>query len=635
MIKLRRLALSGICVLVSLGSVINVTASGLTEELETVEVQEVLALSDQVSDLCDKVADELGIEPKQVRLLYNIYSIDPVYAGIGPNIYADETMSSLNSAATEIEKAPFIESGLERDSNMYLPDVLYSISKQFKTTYDWRVALGDRSEGFNALNERTKNVIYTYESILNMVSGLEIDIYPVYEKLMATKNSGENILEVGESGELQIKGDFLPIFESFGLTSDDVGKTLIELLSYDELLASGSDISDYQDYVIEPFTRNVNTQENMILAASSLVGKCRYVWGGGHSLVSDIDGINPAWGIWDEAYGDGNGSIRPAGTTCPIHGSLSGVCSGVYVSSITEYVESHQDIFGDNTYKVSNSDVLGEISFSERVESHRLDGLDCSGFVSWVYNQTTESRHYNAVAEEYVEAMGLEELPLESDLEPGDVFAWRTHIILIVAPYDKGSKAYLTLESVPDVVRFGVAYYAGVSSSDLNKVKELAKEANELIGGLYDSTQPVRAYNMSTVGVYEVTEEELNEQDENIGDTNELENAIGEENGTLENTGTAEDSVSETEKTISENGESELPEESENGVTYSKFSVIGRSKTKYDETYIEEYGCNFSELYATEMVQYIVDKLPYSYLSGYKTYENGDEKLIFSDNVRK
>lgn len=70
-------------------------------------------------------------------------------------------------------------------------------------------------------------------------------------------------------------------------------------------------------------------------------------------------------------------------------------------------------------------------------------------------------------------------------------------------------------------------------------------------------------------------------------------------------------------------------------MTYSKFSVIGRSKTKYDETYIEGYGCNFSELYATEMVQYIVDKLPYSYLSGYKTYENGDEKLIFSDNVRK
>lgn len=559
------------------------------------EIISIPSLDEQIASLFAKIAEELDMDVDAVKLIYSMYETKAVYANIKPDIEKEEAISVKGIKDKEYYiRAPWIDDKLERKSDKFLPDILYTDCYSIKGLIDTSLE-NDRSELYKSLKYNVKEKIALYEAIIQYTSGEYIDFHSVYCNLVAVKNENENLVAINESNLLEIKTDFKIILENNGIDNTKTIECIALIFASDDILANANSTADLQEYQIQPFENNKTTQENMILAASSIVGKCRYVWGGGHDETAQINGINPAWALWDEAYGNEDGSIRPAKSYCPIHGHYND--DKIYsdtVYSVEDYLDSREDIMDTSLIDTDEyKDLLNIIDIERGICAHRLDGLDCSGFVSWVYNQITDDKQYNAMAKDYVNVMGLDELKMGSKLKPGDVFAWSSHIIMIVAPCNENSKAYLSVESVPDIVSFGVAYYSGAKSSEIDAMVELATELNCLIGGMEYSEDTVHKYNMSTIGRYKITEESDSDSDD----------------VSYTNTGSTE-------------------------VRYGKFSILGRYNKEFEETFIEEYNKNFSDLNATEMMQYIVNRLPYEYLSGYNKYINNTTKLINSDNVR-
>lgn len=561
------------------------------ENSDLIDASEIVipTLEEQVIDLCNKVSIELGVDEETTKLLYTVCIEDTIYSSRTPNIYRDETINSLGDIKNDqIEKAPFIDS-TERDNindlQKYLPDYFYTLSKLVINNKEGRY--NNRESNFNALTDNAKDKITLYESIIQTIFNKDIDLSQAYADMLTVKHDGENLVEITESGVIQLKQPFRRCLERVGIDDTEILHKLAILISTDEVLANSNGVLDIEKYLVQPYKLNGNNQYDMIKAATSIVGKCRYVWGGGHDETSSIDGINVAWLLFDSAYNGADGCIRPAGSNCIEHGEYKSVCTGgKAIHSTNEYAALKSNIF--DTYMLETdeySDLLSGIGLSRGIDEHRLDGLDCSGFVSWVYNQTTSDRKYNAVAEEYVETMGLDEISIGSELEPGDVFAWKTHIITIVAQLQEGSKAYLQVEAVPDRIQFGVAYYSGVKQSDLDMVSQLATELNQLVGGMsYERASDIHKYNMSTKGTYKIYEnEEVLEDGSTVG--------YGD-------------------------------------YTYGKFSVIGRRTEEYEEIYIEQYGKNFSELYAVDMMNYIVNTMPLQFLYGYKDFSSNELTLL-------
>lgn len=621
---------------VILASTISLTVSANDKKQLAQEV--IIGVDDintQLDNLYTNISEKLNINREYVQVINSIFSNKYNYNTITPDIYNDEMLNTcLNiDKSIEYEKIDWVED-FDRDSSKYIPDSLYTITKEISRLMQNHYDKDSGYERFNSLFEEVKTQITFYEAIIEFYNEDIIYFSDTYFELIATKNNNENIVKVNDNGDLEIKEEFIQIFINNNMTSDDIDIIKI-ILASDKYLAENSNLMDIQTYIVEPFNLNETTQENMIKAASSIVGKVRYIWGGGHDETSNIDGINPAWLEFDKAYGDSDGSIRPAGTYCISHGSFSSLCTrGRTVRSIDDYISLNNDVFNTRMLNTDKyRDLIKNIGIERGIESHRLDGLDCSGFVSWIYNQITDKRHYNAVAREYVQSMGLKEIPLGEKLESGDVFAWMTHIIMIVAPYNSKGQVYLGVESTPDIIRYCVAYYSGASQSDIDTTIELASELNQLIGGLEYSNDTVKCYCMSTIGRYEITDEEIdqNEESKNI-DENEAE--------TKEEIKTEEDnniSTNDSDKSLDEE-ENEIDEEQEvieeiDGIKYGKFSIIGRYPNKFDETYIGENE-KFSDLYAIDMMQYIVDNMSLEWLEGYKIYSNDDNKLIKSNNVR-
>ena len=566
--------------------------SSTTMELAD-EVISLPSLDEQLDTLFNEIAEELDMEINTVKLIYSMYETKAVYANIKPNIEKEEALvlKGIEDKNYYI-RAPWIDSQMERDSSKFLPDMLYTDCYSIKNLININLD-NNRSDLYNSLKYNVKERIALYEAIIQYIDDKYIDIHSMYCNIVAVKNENENLVTVNDNSLLEIKDDFRNILENNGISNTKTIECIALIFASDDILASANSTTDLQEYQIKPFESNKTTQENMILAASSIVGKCRYVWGGGHDETAQINGINPAWALWDDAYGNEEGSIRPAKSYCPIHGHYND--DKVYsdtVYSVDDYLESRDGIIDTSSIDAEEyEDLLNIIDIERGICAHRLDGLDCSGFVSWVYNQITDDKQYNAMAKDYVNAMGLDKLPIGSKLEPGDVFAWSSHIIMIVAPYSENSKAYLSVESVPDMVSFGVAYYSGAKGSEIDAMTELAAELNCLIGGMDYSYDTVHKNNMSTIGKYKITDDE---------------DSYG---ASSTNTGSTE-------------------------VRYGKFSILGRYNKEFEETFIEEYDKDFSKLSAVEMMQYIVDKLPYEYLSGYNKYVNTDTNLISSDNIR-
>lgn len=623
--KMYRTATGLLCILMLMNGTMPVYANELGKEKQieetTLEAEEqdikILAyksvenqdtgqtIDSQVNRLYDEIGNELGIPYTYVKTMHLIAGNKAVYADRSPNIYSDTTIESL-PGPFEIEnvfqmydkKAPntgMDEKESEYSSKYYLPDAAYNVLSTIKSIMEERETAdrGSMQEYFDSLLPDAKQNILFYEAVMKYCGQPEEEInsfYRAYERIIYLKEKDEYVISVNENGKYAIKEKFRNVLDKYGIQSTEA---LAIALSFDALLAESSSPDVLKSEVPLHYKVGYTSRENMMIAAMSLVGKVRYVWGGGHGGTGDINGINPIWECFNELYiqsGKEKNCIQPAGSWCPIHGSLSGQCSlgDKGVTTIDDYLNlrgkeientaAYAKIEGKDLTKIFDGENLAYTNrdgSGRKIEAHRVEGLDCSGFASWLYNQIDNTRTYDSNARNFVSSCGLRELEFGEELLPGDVMAWNSHIIVTVGKLDETGRVYLEIESTPNVVKLGVAYYPGATQEQLNKAKQIAKEANELLGGIKD--QYVSAYNLKNL---QYTTRVIKETD-------------------------------------GENGE-----EGQSQVVYTKSLRLGRlDKPFLDEDEKTSTGKTMSEMTGREIIQYVINTLPINIMSGIDTYK--------------
>lgn len=476
------------------------------------------SLNAQIESLFTEVSGYCGLNEVYVRELYSLAGGNAIYIDKNPNIYLDETIHSAK-APMEMSGAKIVykeipsprAEGVSRTMAYYLPDALYSVSYDISQLMKERLSCnrGDYQVYFNSFIPEIRERIAFYEAVLiyTGVSPRSVNKFQLaYEKTLTSKESSENVVLISDDGRCEIKPKFIGAFQDAGITSYSSLKYLAEMFSYDSYLAENDDIESLRSAFILPYEPNYTSMENMMVAAACLVGRVRYVWGGGHSGASYIDGINPVWEKFDAMYEENdNACIKPSGSWCPVHGYTSSEYHGGIVSSLDDYVNHSAEVLNaDELLADKYRQMFSQVDYSNGINIHTLDGLDCSGFTSWLYNQVTDKFNVNSTAANFTKQSGIVPLEFGSDLNPGDMFAWTSHIVVIVGKVSEGSKAYVTVEATPPVLRYGVVYYSGASQSDIGTAMQIAKEANQLIGGIYNEPH---VYCMNSQGYYTVAGE--------------------------------------------------------------------------------------------------------------------------------
>ena len=661
------------------------------------------SINNQYKDICSMVASECSMSEKQVELIANLSSIgDYKYAGNRVNIYRDMAVYG------HIDKNWHTDSlkGLNKDNSLAseqnMLDALYSVSYQIgKLKSDrYRYNRGENNRYFVALTDSYKDALTFYEAVLLYLgeSRESVDnLIFTLDEIVSTRRSGEQTLAIESmSGELVVNSRLRDILNRCGIKNESSIRAFANIVSFDKDLNIASNIEDLRDKYILPYEPNYTSKSNMMIAAGSLVGKVRYVWGGGHAGVSRINGINPIWGEFNDLYKEENtkedtsvdnistsiiasgnpdigdygygetefikGCIKPSRTVCPIHGTThSGTCKGdAKIHGIQDYIAVREDTL--DTEGISSEkyrQLFNGINYGRGIDAHRMEGLDCSGYVSWVYNQITDTYSVDSTAAYFIDQSAFEEVPFGSQLLPGDIFAWDSHIVLIVGKLRDNCGVYVTLESTPDIVRYGVIYYLGSTSSDISQAVQIAKEANELIGGLSPDKEPPHVYCMDTY--YNMSRETKKEESNAVENGIESSASIGAENGAVENEelGNGIESIGDIgnigdlggigiidtgdvgeETYIS--GEIEMTDTSETTLiptTDMSIHDAVESEITSEESEIEEEESNFVEKAligrfrqpfkdsadmdsktAREIIQDTIDSLPVSYLTGYNTY---------------
>lgn len=571
-----------------------------TEEVANVEitdkevekaVSKVEDINIQIEGIYTEVSEMLNLDIKYVKILHLIAGGKTIYLDKKPSVYADETVSTLNGpfeikgANTKYREMPDIVSEddtIIRPSAYYLPDAAYSVTYDIVQIMNERNKLhrGDLQEYFDALKTEIKKEILFCEAVM-IYTGESDEVvnsfYKAYEKMIYDKQKGENIIETSEDGTVKFKETHYNTLISNGIVNEDTINNLAIILSFSSNIKENDNVDEIKEEYVIPYITNYTSRENMMIAASSVIGKVRYVWGGGHSGASDIDGINPAWAQFEAKYDDEpiieitdengevtgvrvsesyNKCIKTSNSYCPYHGSTDTDCSftGPYVYSLDEYINTMEGYLDTDDFKTEKySKLMKNTAFYKGIAVDTMNGLDCSGYASWVYNQITDKYHINEVAANFTDNPGIKEVHYGQTLLPGDTFGWSSHIIVIVGKMSDSGSVYLTVESTPNVVKYGVAYYGGASQKEINKAKELATEANMLIGGIKGEEANPNVFSM----------------DNYLGDCS-----------------------------------------------------IGRYQEAFVDEYtvISDYNKTINNMYADEIIEYVLTKLPYSYVTGYNDY---------------
>lgn len=593
---------------------INESVSDETEEVATVEITDkevekalskVEDINVQIEEIYTEVSSMLNLDTKYVKILHLIAGGKTIYLDKKPSVYADETVNTLNGpfeikgANTEYRIMPDIvseDTTIIRPSAYYLPDAAYSVTYDIVQIMNERNKLdrGDLQEYFDGLKMEIKKEILFCEAVM-VYTGESDEVvnsfYKAYEKMIYDKQKGENIIETSEDGTVKFKETHYNTLISNGIVNEDTINNLAIILSFSSNIKENDNVDEIKDRYIIPYVANYTSRENMMIAASSVVGKVRYVWGGGHSGASDIDGINPAWAMFEAKYDDepiiettdeeGNVTgvrvsesydkcIQPKGSYCPYHGSTGVDCSftGPYVHSLDEYIATMEGYLDTTDFKTEKyKDLMQNTAFYKGVAVDTMNGLDCSGYASWVYNQITDKYHINEVAANFTDNPGVRQVHYGQTLLPGDTFGWTAHIIVIVGKISDTGLVYLTVESTPNVLKYGVAYYGGASQKEIDKAKKLATEANMLIGGIKGEEAKPNVFSMDK---------------------------------------------------------------------YLCRCSIGRYKEAFVDEYtiISDYNKTINNMYAHEIIEYVLTKLPYSYVTGYNDYD-GEllDKTKVSSNI--
>lgn len=602
------------------------------EEVDKIVASGVDDIGVQLNDLYKEVGKSLNIDYMYVKILHLIAGGKAVYADKRPNILAELTVESMAApfdidGAVQLynQQAPWIvmpDETVERPSKYYLPDAAYSVTSEVVKLMNGRYYAdrGEMQEYFDALSKDVKTNVIFCEAVLEYIGAEREAIesfYVTYEKILYEKEANENVLEMNEDGTFSIKEEFKDIFVDNYLGDEDILNVLSIILSFDSKLAASKSVDEVRDAYILPYKVDYTSRENMMLAAMSVVGKVRYVWGGGHLTTGMIDGINPSWQAFYDAYpldenAEGHARcIQPSGCWCPIHKAVENengcLLKSETITSVEDYVDTIKEVCDTSKLETDKYKALLEdkVDLEHGVASHRLDGLDCSGYASWLYNQISNKREYDAGARSFISSSGLKVVPYGYKMLPGDVFSWGSHIVVVIGPSSANSKAYVITEASPNMVKFGVMYYGSAKQSDINEAIAIAKEANDLIGGV-PATEKTHIYNMDTRGY---TTETI-------------------DSGTTVIEG---DWVYNTETEQWEQGQTIINEPT---VKTTRYAEIGRLNTSFldENIIIPDYNKKIKDMSAKEIIQYTLNNMDKSYVSGFDTYEG---KIFDTSKVKE
>ena len=526
----------------------------------------------QIMELIEDCSDEMDMSRRQLSMIFELADAAPVYDSEKPDILREETSVSaaapltISAASTEWKKADFIycpDPSVKRPSERYLPDALYSIASDLKDLTNERHELNTQSDNlyYNSLNDEVQNTIDFDEAVLIYIGEPEshIDTFKdIYEKILTDKDANENVVEIQDEKPV-IRTKFRNILREASISKPSSLKALGILFSHDQSLFKNDNIDKLTDAYVYPYEIGLTTRENMMIAAMSLVGDVRYVWGGGHSGAAFIKGINPVWKQFknlypsepfsiavsqngkvsqnNPEYNEGFGTcIKPSGSWCPIHGYVNTAFHGETIYSLDEYIDLRSDLFEKINLKDKKyRDMLSTVNYSNGVNAHIIDGLDCSGYVSWLYNQIQNEFNVNTAARYFTQQSCFSPLSIGDDLLPGDIFSWESHIVVIVGRVSEDANAYVTLEETPNVLRFGVAYYNEATQEEINYGRQIAAEANELIGGLNAEYERPHIYCINTVGLSASANETVSEDSDDEEDPKESEESTDSEAAVYDN----------------------------------------------------------------------------------------------------
>ncbi len=561
-----------------------------TEAVSATDSTRIGDLKSQLEALYRRVGEELNIDYLYVKILHLIAGGKATYADSLPDIYTDMTLTSM-PGAFEIEgaeqdydrQAPWAVCGdktAKRPNGYYLPDAAYNVVADVVAIMNNRLE-GDRGsmQGyFDVLEINAKRIILFSEAVLQYAGSRDAAdaFFLAYLEMLEAKEAGENVLTQNASG-IAFKDKFAQILAECGISDTYDLYILSTILSFDGVLAAGSDIDSVCTDTVIPFVPGYSSRDNMMLAAMSIVGKCRYVWGGGHMTTGNIVGINPMWNVFHNAYLNSDEEVAakyskcviPDGSWCPMHGKQNDWDGCLFrsktVYSAEDYIAERQDVLDLSEIDLDKltAQLEADVNFSSGVTSHRLDGLDCSGYTSWLYNQVTGDNYvFDSGAYYFIGQRGIKRLKSGTTLVAGDVFSWGDHIVVIVGPVCEGSKAYVMLEAGRTNVKFGVAYYRSAKSTDIAEAYEVAKEANLLVGNL-DESEDTRKFSMAL--------------------------GFG----------------------------GNYPGDPKKG-----YRAWGRLRISFadEDTIVPGYGKTITEMTAQEIIQYTMEQTPYQYISGLETY---------------
>lgn len=446
-------------------------------------VREVYTAS--AENLCAALAKDLDLPINHIKAI--LLRMDPVYLYREADVYKELSLTPLTNKPPE-KYAQVTEKSVDRGSVYYLPDALYTVSLQLKE----KIASIEKAEADNVRlkgirsEARNKIVFYTaFESLYNKTPASLDSILNTYINLLDAKEAEEYIVII-DNGEYVIDPKFTPLFNNNGIYYTGI---LAQAMSLDTDLMRQSSSAEIR-CTDSPYIYGLNTRENLLLAGCGLIGKVRYVWGGGHG-VHNIRGYNPIWFAFNDMYKDHEAScISPGGSWCPIHGNTSNCAFvGSGVRTVSDYRAARSELLsGSQFWQEVMSDMSSvfpnEVISTYPIQLHRVEGLDCSGFCSWLYSQVDADKVYDSSASNFISSGGLTPVPL-TDITTGDIMSWRSHVVTILGECKPG--VYIVLESADYTVKLGVYYRPSSQATDRDYALSVAKKYNCLIGNISEN----------------------------------------------------------------------------------------------------------------------------------------------------
>lgn len=479
------------------------TEIGKTQEIEGVQEKEIFieeTFEESIEKLYGDIANKFNLPYQYVKILHLVAGGKAIYADKKPNIMLDLTSEGFRpplegrGITINYNKKYGInlaDETIERPNRYYLPDAIYNATDDLLNHYKEREKHYESSEEKHLINEfntDVKNNVIFYEALLKYCNANEEEVESLidtYIKILEHKDKYEYVVQINSAGEYKIRDKYKEFLQVYSENSKEI---LAIAFSFDGNLAihnSLYDITNTDDISI--FKIGETSRENLILAAFSLLGQVKYVWGGGHMGASDIRGINPIWSAFNNKYENNsrgkNTCIAPKRSWCPVHGSYENTDNSCLftdrkVYSLNDYLKYRNNLYKDNLLSYTKLVDVFQGDFKELIEPHRLEGLDCSGFIAWCYNQIDLNRTYKGVSGDFVKINGMRELRVNEKLLPGDIVAWDTHIVMVVGKTKENHNTYIIIEQAPNNVKLGVLAVTGATAEQINIAENIAREAN-------------------------------------------------------------------------------------------------------------------------------------------------------------